>query len=126
MSETYDFSTGFNFTSWAKQFDGFHDWVILELRIFITDDRELAVQQYYRAELVVIDPYERFDINKIHFRFENVEASSLQGLSSLSSELSGLVVEKTSMSVRLASNSDNHLRVDAENLTIGLSGSVNT
>lgn len=63
MSEVYDFSTGFNFSSWAKQFDEFHDWVVLELRIFIDDDSELTAQQY-RAELVLVDPYERFDIKK--------------------------------------------------------------
>ncbi len=121
MSEIYDFSTGFNFSSWAKQFDEFHDWVVLELRVFIDSDPELTEQQY-RAELVLVDPYERFDIKKIYVRFENVEVSSLQGLSSLSNELSGLVFVKTALGVRLTSSSDNHLRIDAEKLTIGLVG----
>lgn len=121
MAEGYDSETDFDFTSWAMQFDQFHDWVVLEIKVFADEDFQLTAQQY-RADLVLVDPYERFDIKTIYVGFENVETSSFQGLSSLSSELSGLVFERTSMGVHLASLSGNHLRIDAEKMAVSLVG----
>ena len=125
MAEVYDFETDFNFTSWAMQFDQFHDWVMLEIRVFADEGFQLTAQQY-RAELVLVDPYERFDIKTIYFGFENVEISSFKGLSSLSSELSGLVFERTPTGVRLASPSGNYLRIDAEKMAVCLDGGALT
>jgi len=117
MSETYVFETGFDFSSWAMQFDQFHDWVIVNVRVFADADFQTLAQQY-SAELVIADPYERFDIKKIFIGFENVETASFQGLSSLGSELAGLVFKKVPVGVRLSSTSENHLRIDAEKMSV--------
>lgn len=121
MTEIYDFASGLNFTSWSKQFDQFHDWVMQEIRV-IADDDSGSTQQHYSAKLVLADPYRRFDIAKVCIGFEDVETLSFNGLSSLNSELSGLLFERTQKGVRLASSSENQLLIEARRLTVSLAG----
>lgn len=121
MTEIYDFASGLNFTSWSKQFDQFHDWVMQEIRV-IADDDSGSTQQHYSAKLVLADPYRRFDIAKVCIGFEDVETLSFHGLSSLNSELSGLLFERTQKGVRLASSSENQLLIEARRLTVSLAG----
>ena len=121
MTEVYNFQTGLNFTSWAEQFDNFHDWVMLGIRVFVFDESGVEQQDtelQYNAELVLTDPYKRFDVKQVHLHFENVETTSLDGLTTFSSEFSGLVLERIPKGVRLASDDNDHLRVDAEKMTM--------
>ena len=94
---------------------------MLEIRVFVIDEVELKQQDtepQCNAELVLTDPYRRFDVKKVQFHFENVETASLDGLTTLCSELSGLVLERIPRGVRLASDDNNQLRIDAEKMTM--------
>jgi hypothetical protein len=123
MSEIYDFQTGLSFTTWAEKFDHFHDWVMLEIRVFVLDGvgvNQPDTEPQYNAELVLIDPYKRFKAKQVHLNFENIETTSIDGLTTRCSELSGLVLERTPRGVRLTSGDNSHLLVDAEKMTMSL------
>lgn len=124
MSKIYDFSTGLNFESLSTRFDDFHDWVIQEFRVFASGEDMTNTEEtdvHYDAEVVLRDPYKRFDTTRVILHFENVNATSSRGLSELGSELSGIAFERTPTGVNLTSSDGEFLRVEAEKLTLKLS-----
>lgn len=121
MSKVYDFSTGLSFESLSKKFDGFHDWVIQEFKVFAAGDDMLNTEEteiHYDAEVILRDPYKRFSNTRVSLHFENVNSTSVRGLSELGSELSGIDFEHTPTGIHLTSSDGEYLKVEAEKLTL--------
>lgn len=121
MSKIYEFRSGLSFDSLSERFDGFHDWVIQEFKVFAsgedmanTDETEI----HYDAEIILRDPYQRFENTRVSLQFENVHSTSVRGLSELGSELSGLVFEHTPTGINLASSDGEYLKVEAEKFSL--------
>jgi hypothetical protein len=122
MNKIYDFSTGLSFEALSESFDCFHDWVIQEFKVFSIEDGENAsieTEHQYDAEVILNDPYKRFEKTRVLLRFENVNSASVQGLSLLGSELDGISYERTPTGVMLTSTDGDFLRMEAEKLTFG-------
>jgi len=77
------------FENFAERFDHFHDWVIREFRVFASDN-ERSVQPKYDAQLALYYPYRRLPEDLILLNFEEVEVASLEGMTTLQAEISGL------------------------------------
>ncbi|WP_170565668.1 hypothetical protein [Ruegeria atlantica] len=123
MAKIYDFDTKIAIETLTSRFEDFHDWIIFEFRVFIPDVEISEYEQVhvlYNAELVLKDPYGRFDVKRVKFCFSNIDMVSLEGLFELGSELAGLVVERTSAGIKLFTPDNHHLRISAATLTLEL------
>lgn len=123
MVELYDFQTGLRVDAQIKKFDHFHDWVIWEVRLIPSSDEMVSeedTQLQYDAEVVLHDPYKRFEKSKALLRFSNVNALSVRGLSVLGSELQGISVVKTPTGVKAMTDDEDFFYVEADNLKLSL------
>lgn len=123
MSKTFDYSGGLGIESLIEKFEHFHDWTIIEVRIF-PDVDELSDGDFmnicYDAEVVFKDPYNRFETNVVSMVFKNFDSVSAKDWSRVCSQTQEVSVTRTPTSVRLVSDGE-HFSIEARSVQIRLS-----
>lgn len=118
---SYDASADPSFDALFDRFDGFHDWVIEEVRVFASAEDMLAAEAanlHYDAEVILRDPYKRSETLRVRLQLSNVNSAAVSGLSDLGSELPGLRVRRTRTGIELSSTEGDSLRVEAGSLAV--------
>jgi len=109
------------FDALFDRFDGFHDWVLDEVRVFASEEGMLAAEAtnlHYDAEVILCDPYKRSETLRVRLQLSNVNSAAVSGLSNLGSELPGLRVRRTRTGIELSSTEGDSLRVEAGSFTL--------
>jgi hypothetical protein len=109
------------FRELATKCDQFHDWVIWSVTVkpdMSEPDTETATQLNYNAEVVLNDPYRRYDITRVTLEFLNLEIVKIPHLKTTMSELTALEIHEIQYGVRVTCDYPDSFEIEASELNI--------
>lgn len=111
------------FRELAAKCDQFHDWVIWSVTVKpdMSDpdiDTETASQLNYNAEVVLNDPFRRYDITRVVLEFLILETVKLPQLWTTMSELTALEIHEIQHGIRVTCDYPDSFEIEALELNI--------
>lgn len=113
------------FRELAAKCDQFHDWVIWSVTVkpdASEPDTETASQLRYNAEVVLNDPFRRYDITRVTLEFLSLETVKLPQLMTTMSDLTALEIHETKFDIRLTCDYPDSFEIEASELNIIAAG----